>query len=371
MPGTDRECIVPSFDQYHYVPVLYARAAETKSVAHLPAELSDALTPIWVIPPISTDARSGQPTKSLDQHIADVGRSLQRTWGEAPAFFDVSQLCESEGNPPGLATAVLAALDAERLQIVPVIRDVMSTEQRGEVARFAAQHDRDVCLRVSAAIWPDIGSATGDAAFADLVAIAEAAPSSVHLVIDVGDQVSDPPNVSIAAVRGSMALLENASQWRSLTLLGTSMPATTADVGRNNASELPRSEWAMWKGLRDSRGRRMSFGDYAIQSIDAMSTFNPLTMQSAAQLRYTVSTSWYVARGSGTRTAGFDQAHTLAAQIVRHSEFAGRDFSAGDNWIADCAVRATGTGNATTWRFATTNHHLVFVLKQLANLRGS
>lgn len=371
MPGADRGCIVPSFDQYQYVPVLYARAAETQSVARLPVELAAALTPIWVIPPIPTDARTGKPTKSVEKHIADVGKALMRAWGEVPAFVDVSQLCAAEGNPPGLASAVLAALDAERLRLAPVIRDLMPGEQRAEVSDFAAEHDRDVCLRLSPAIWPDIGSATGDAAFADIVNTTRASLDSVHLIIDVGDQVSDPPNVSIAAVRGSMALLENATEWRSLTLLGTAMPATTADIGRNSASALPRSEWAMWKGSRDSRGRRMSFGDYAIQSIDAMSTFNPLTMQSAAQLRYTVSNSWYVARGSGTRTGGFDQAHALAAQITRHAEFSGRDFSAGDEWIADCAVHATGTGNATTWRFATTNHHLVFVLRQLANLRGS
>ena len=115
----------------------------------------------------------------------------------------------------------------------------------------------------------------------------------------------------------------------------------------------------------------MSFGDYAVQSVDVLSTFNPLFMQASAQLRYTVSGAWFVARGSSTRTGGFDQSRELAAQVTRHSEFSGRDFSVGDRWIADRAVNATKSGNATTWRMVTTNHHLAFVLKQLANLRGT
>lgn len=115
----------------------------------------------------------------------------------------------------------------------------------------------------------------------------------------------------------------------------------------------------------------MSFGDYGVQSLDALTSYNPLTMQTSAQLRYTVSNSWFVARGSSTRRSGFHQVHALAKQIVAHPEFAGRDFSKGDTWIANCAVQATSTGNATTWRTATTNHHIVFVLSQLATLRGS
>lgn len=167
-----------------------------------------------------------------------------------------------------------------------------------------------------------------------------------------------------------MSQLATAENWRTLTLLGTAMPATTTEVGRNNAAELPRSEWVMWKLIRESRGRQMSFGDYAVQSVDALSSFNPLYMQTSAQMRYTVSNAWFVVRGSSTRTGGFKQSHELARIITEHNEFSGRDFSAGDAWIADCAALETTSGNATTWRNVTTNHHLVMVLRQLANLRG-
>lgn len=366
-----RECLIPAFDSFHYVPLLYARSAEFTAASQLgPTQLGN-VTPVWVIPPIATDPRTSERKKTRPQHIAAVAKSLLKYWGEQPAFADVTQYCATENDEPGVARATLDQLQDAGLNLVPVLRDRSPSHVQKEVAEFSADNDRDICLRLSSSVWADLGSATGDAAFAAALTATAADPSVVHLIIDVEDQISDPPNVSVAAVRGSMALLEYRDEWRSITLLGTSMPASTAEVGRDNAAELPRSEWAMWKALRDSRGRRSSYGDYGVQSVDALTSYNPLTMQTSAQLRYTVSNSWFVARGSSTRKSGFDQVYALARQIVNHSEFAGRDFSTGDLWIANCAVRATGTGNATTWRTATTNHHLAFVLSQLAILRGS
>jgi hypothetical protein len=204
-----------------------------------------------------------------------------------------------------------------------------------------------------------------------LVLSTGATAAEIHLVIDLQDQVSNPASVSAIAVRGAIGQLEDADRWRTLTLLGTSMPGTTAEVGRNGTAEIPRSEWMMWKLVRESRVRKMSFGDYAVQSVDSLSTFNPLYMQTAAQMRYAISNAWFVARGTSTRSGGFKQAHDLAKKITEHAEFSGREFSSGDEWIAKCAAKESTSGNATTWRTATTNHHLVMVVRQLANLRGA
>lgn len=367
----NRDCLLPAFDGHHYVPVLSARAAELGAAEALPTLESVSMSPIWVIPPITTDPKTGERKKTREQHLAGVAKALIKAWGTEPAFVDTHQYCDSEGNDRGLATSTLSALEGAGLRLVPVLRDGLPAYVQEEIAAFAAGRNRDICIRLSAITWADFGTPTGDAAFADLVRTAGAPIGSMHLIIDVADQVSNPPKLSAVAVRGAMAALDRIDEWRSLTLLSTAMPPTTAEVGKNNVAELPRSDWGMWKLIREGRGRRMSFGDYAVQSVDILSTFNPLYMQASAQLRYTISNSWFVARGSSTRTGGFAQSSELAARITQHSEFAGRDFSGGDRWIADRAVNATGTGNATTWRMVATNHHLAFVIRQLANLRGS
>jgi hypothetical protein len=254
------------------------------------------------------------------------------------------------------------------LRLVPVLRDDTPAAEAEVIADFASRHGPELALRLSSALWANIGTPIGNAALADVIERSRLGAENLHLFLDL--EVVDSPAVMAAAVRGALAQLGDLGAWRTITALGTSMPATTAIVGRDSTAQLPRSEWALWKSLRGASTRQITFGDYAIQSIDSLSTFNPKTMQSAAQFRYTTANDWLIARGRGTRTGGFTQAHRLAAMVVNHEDFSGRDFSAGDEWIANCAAGATGPGNPTSWRQAGTSHHLTFVVSQLATLRG-
>lgn len=367
-----RAGLIPSFDHLHYVAVLYARGAEFTAVTNVSSDDRSEFTPLWVIPPIPTDARSGAPKKSLGAHVSDIADKLATDWGTGPAFFDVHQLRnEHDATGAPAARTVLETLASAGLAVIPVIRSDAPLLEVEALASFAEHHDVEVAARIAAEVWAELGSPSGDAALQDFVNLTRVHVGDIHLILDLQDQVSDPPNISAAAVRGALAELDRIDEWRSLTVLGTSMPATTSEVGRDSAAEISRWEWSVWKILKDSKRRRPSFGDYAIQSVDSLSTYNPLFMQTSAQLRYTIHTSWFVVRGRSTKSdAGFAQAHSLAAQIVGHSEYSGASFSAGDQWIFDCATRSVKSGNATTWRQATTNHHLVFVLRQLANLRG-
>jgi hypothetical protein len=342
------------------------------AVRSLTPQVRTQFTPIWVMPPVPLDPRTDVPTKTPERHVADVLTSLGDRWGMQPAFLDCHHLrWEQLANGANVFELAFQVASSAGLNVVAVLRDDSTDNEWGGYQRLSAARREEVALRISPLLWADLGSATGAARLEGLLARTGLPRSAVHLIVDVADQVTEPATISAAAVRGSLAEVESIEDWKTLTVLGTAMPATTAEVGRDNAAEIPRSEWAMWKLLQESRHRRPSFGDYAIQSTDVLSTFNPLFMQVSAQLRYTISNAWFVARGSSTRTQGFEQAHDLATQIVSHGEFAGRTFSSGDAWIADCASRTSGTGNATTWRTVTTNHHLTLVAAQLANLRGS
>lgn len=49
-------------------------------------------------------------------------------------------------------------------------------------------------------------------------------------------------------------------------------------------------------------------------------------------------------------------------------EYRGAAFSAGDAYIFDKANHPTPTGNARTWLQAGFNHHMTFVVRQIASL---
>lgn len=57
-----------------------------------------------------------------------------------------------------------------------------------------------------------------------------------------------------------------------------------------------------------------------------------------------------------------------AMLLCERPEFCGADFSAGDSYIASRAQMGASTGNPSTWLAASVNHHMTFVVRQMANL---
>jgi Beta protein len=91
-------------------------------------------------------------------------------------------------------------------------------------------------------------------------------------------------------------------------------------------------------------------------------------MRMSAAVRYATPNDWLILKKKNVRDHGFEQFHDIAAELVQRSEFRGADFSGGDRAIHDCAKRNSGPGNATTWRWIATNHHVETVIDQIANL---
>jgi hypothetical protein len=359
-----------AFDQFAYVPVLMARSAEFSAVASMQADAIRGLYPIWVVPPIARDPRTNEVKKPIEDHLATVMRNLLKSWS-APPFIDTHQISLADPSEQSILGRCIELANEQGRTAIAVLHENSPAEDFAVVKRNQGSPTQQIALRLGAAVWANVGTIRGDAVLADLVSATGRNLEDIHLVLDLADQVSSPAALTIAAVKASLLKLSRLHEWRTVTVLGTSMPPTTSAIDRHTAQELPRPEWDLWKALKTGPHRRVSFGDYAIQSIDALSNYNPLTMQTAAQIRYTIPTAWYVARGASLKTTGFDQIHHLASLIAAHPDFCGREFSWGDEWIANAAVRAVGTGNATTWRRAGTSHHLTFVLAQLSAQRAS
>ena len=158
--------------------------------------------------------------------------------------------------------------------------------------------------------------------------------------------------------------------WRSFTLAGTSFPPSLMGLPPSDSSKITRSEWKLWRAVRDSLPtgvRRPAFGDYAISHPEP-SEVDPRIMRPSASVRYTSRGYWLVMKAKNLKDYGFKQFHAICKELVRRAEYSGSGFSWGDDYIDECGRLQVGPGNLTTWRKVGTSHHVAFVLAQLANL---
>ncbi len=360
------------FGRFHYVPLLKAKAGEMRALEDLADENRDAITPLLDVVPIPWDFVEDRPAKAVEQHLATLVPQTQRSWGtERPFFVDLANI-EDESLIGGRAPLlyVMEGYRAIGAQAIPVTGPGRTTAYQTAITESVLADQRGVCVRVPVeglgrpqrlrdtlvALLADLGMTAADA---DLILDFEAIrPSQVSLI------------VSQAAI-----LFDSVSEiaWRSLTFAAGSFPESLERVGSDSVELIARSDWAAWQSLvlegETDLPRFPAFGDYGIAGVE-FSEIDPRIMQMSANVRYTAEEAWVVLKGRSVRK-GFDQFHRLCADLVRRPDFRGEGFSAGDRYIARCARREVGPGNATTWRQMGTNHHLTLVERAIANLSAS
>ena len=152
--------------------------------------------------------------------------------------------------------------------------------------------------------------------------------------------------------------------WRSVVLLGTSMPRTLKGIPEQSLGSLARREWELWSQLDQLGVARMpAFGDYAVQFPSPPQENSGPGMR--ANVRYTVARETLIARGLAVLQEGNAQYRGLCQQLVKRTEFTGRSYSWGDDVIGACADGTVPPRAQRMWRGAATSHHLQFGTDQL------
>jgi hypothetical protein len=157
------------------------------------------------------------------------------------------------------------------------------------------------------------------------------------LLIDLGF-LSEDMEIRAEDVANSVDELVSVGDWRSVVLLGTSMPSWLGGgvVQEGTVGRLPRREWDLWAALRESGIVRLpTFGDYAIQHPDPPLEGDESGPGQRANIRYTTDEVTLVPRGIGAVVQeGREQYRGLCCQLVEQPEYAGPDFTWGDRLIA-------------------------------------
>jgi hypothetical protein len=291
---------------------------------------------------------------------------LSEAWAGREAMVDLQHVPSGErtlSSPSHIVSRFFMSAREAGLPLVPVTGPERDTAYQAAVREVVATDRGGACIRIRADDFLARDLSGLDELLADLGLKA----NDAHLVLDLGAVVEGVPRYLAATVERALRELPMARDWRSLTLTATGFPRYLGELG-HGIDEVPRHEWALWRAMPSDLPRRPTFGDYAVANPN-VEELDPRTIKLSASIRYTSDERWIVARGRNIQQYGAGQYRDLSRLLMSaRNVYKGADFSAGDRFIRDCAEGNEGVGNATTWRWVGTNHHLTFVARQLATV---
>lgn len=359
----------------HYIPIMPTKAGELAGLTDVAPRWKASLAPLFMIHPINYDFEADRPSKTADEHVADLARKIvTASTGVERAFLDPILITDepvNDGADDPFDTVLMEARERGSL-LIPVVRPDQKDEHTDLVARVHQETGSGVCLRLTPSFWPS--SPTEARAVEGLLRTLRVDQTETDLVLDLGAEV----NTELAPMLATSALqaLPDAKTWRTVTLAGGAFPEYLTDVPKDCTHRIPRREWTTYERVRreavESGHRQPLFGDYVVANPDPTTgDVDPKVMNISAAIRYTVDDAWLVAKGglfkgTGGRSLGGAAAIPVARLLAGAPEFCGPDYSAGDAWIDATARGETNGGSPQTWRRHGTSHHLTFVSESLA-----
>jgi hypothetical protein len=354
-----------------YVPILKGREGEYAALQELDPIIKGLVLPLIETPSVPYDFQKERQAKTLDEHVSGIPDRLRRCWGSVgPVLLDMPWFEEGERLSDGSVAleSVLSRCSDVNVDVIPVVARTSSTGYKSAARAHAVRTTRGVCLRLKEVDFAD--DINLDTEISQLLdELGGLSPDRVDLLIDLDDLGQNPGRAGLVAryVLGQVP----AGPWRRVVLGAASFPEDLSEVDARTVARLPRFEWNLWTGLKKwIRLQRpdLVFADYAI-SHPRLRELDPRIMRMSASIRYTTADAWLVLKGRNVRQFGFEQYFDLCQELVNQPEYCGADFSWGDRFVAECASRETGPGNATTWRKVGTNHHITLVARSLSAQR--
>lgn len=307
------------------------------------------------------------------EHIQQFGPKLFRALGRRPVFIDAAMV-DDELHRKGLSAHPLTEL-LERARLagalaLPVTGPGRSKEYQLAVRQFCVAHPNlPICFRIDAGVYVD--DARGlERELRLLVFELECQPSNVLLDIDFGALNPHDVNGFSDLLVEWLNALPYLHDWKNIALSLTAFPERPK-VKAGQVGRFPRNDWAVYKRVIAHGAtllRHPMYGDYAVEypGPGVVGQIVPV-----AQFRYTWDNNTVIYKGASVKKPnGLKAILPVADALVDSGEFSGPEFSLGDKFIQSLKSERSATGNASTWRWATTDHHLTQVLSDLRQLRG-
>jgi hypothetical protein len=202
----------------------------------------------------------------------------------------------------------------------------------------------------------------------EIAAGAGCAQSSVDLLLDL-QRIQFPRIPELRSrVLDLLAAIERGPNFRSITLIGSSVPADLSGVPEYEQRDVIRLELRLWREIEQARKGRfaLGYGDYGVvrpEYDDRKRGFKHIN----AKIFYTTPEFTRVFRGRSRMKEKLESQYVKLAQKLYQSEvFRGSEFSWGDSRIAACARRLDECSMPGAWIAFATSHHVEVVSEQFA-----
>lgn len=348
----------------HYVAVLQNKPGELRALTAADERVWERMTPLLEF--------VGPKRGSRSMSASAVARWVERAakvLGQRPVYLDTLRLSPAMtlDTPDGRRPVLRYLHDQARIRhmrFVPVVWLGEATDAVEQVVRDASAADaHGVALRyLVLKTLPPSGTSRKALVESQLSRVA-ASPEQADLLIDL-QFLNEDRELTEEEIAELLSDLSGIGAWRSVVLLGTSIPQTLGVIPEGTVGSIERLEWTLWIKVEQlGLARVPAYGDYAVQHPEPPAESGA---GGRANIRYTTEASTVIARGHGPLTEeGAVQYRELCQQLTALTEFAGGNYSWGDATIADCADGVLAPRGEPTWRAAGTSHHIQHVTDAL------
>lgn len=363
------------FDYCHYVPVLRWRQAESLALSEVDQSLKSKLTPLIEMWPKDFDPRNRTINKSkvkvpvkVDDVLLKKVDELKNLWGTSPFFLDTNhynnRIRTSQEELPILFMAKKAKVVG--IAPIPVVGMSRTKEYIYACKSVTTYLKTGICIRIHPS---DIIDLNFKERLQKMVSFFGIPLNQCDLIFD--NQIVCLNSTDISQIFSGITDIET---WRTFTLIGGAFPI---DLSKYSVGShmLERADYHFWlkQKAKTPIQRIPTFGDYTIQHPFLNDNLPPVPNPSAS-IRYTSSEHWVILRGEALHKdngRGHAQYPANAEMLCNRDEYSGGTFSKGDAYIESKRMVFDKPGTPGTWLQAGINHHLSFVIQQLANLFGS
>lgn len=345
-----------------YVPILQNKSGELAALKRAGTDWERMLPMICLVGP--KDMRRDFKRPTLTSWTKKVSESAEDHF----FFLDFLRMnldarLEGEGGKRAV-DHIYESFGTRKSNFIPVARPGDPIDHALNAAKVGLESGRGFCLRLNIGDLIVAPGKTIQTTTRDWIDEVGLHPGGVDLMIDlsyIGPE-AEVNSGDIAFLLDSFAPLQ---EWRSITLVGSSIPKSMSAIKEGTLGTIVREEWTVWQEVSAEESALIDFGDYAIQHpLPPTDTNSAMGMR--ANIRYTAGGSTFVARGEGPEYQdGKEQYVGLCSSLAALPEFDGNDFSWGDSTISRCARGELDPGGQSMWRGAGTSHHLRHVARML------
>ncbi|MER8565951.1 beta family protein [Mesorhizobium sp. M0924] len=353
-----------------YSPALRMKAGELLGLYDLAPDISDCIVPRLIVPPPSERKGELEPQLLAGERFPDVSKALCTHWPKRDVLLESTHLLREFARSRLSLWLPRMFESARRANARPIPLVAAKDLVRDDIAAYRAAID------ISAPLKFGIVFSSGELADDERLNQVQGAieqlgiqPSDCVVIADFHDAEFSDPDVVAPIIAGVLDTLQTSAHWQQIIFQGTSYPETNP-AAPGSCETIPRNEWLAWKqavGFDPETANYLTFGDYAADC--AKMKFKSGGAVPIPHYRYATADEWLVQRGlqQGNHSTIM---RDVCKQLVQNPKFAGRTFSAADDYIYKTAHHGAGPGAAKEWRGVNTTHHITRVVIDIGASRG-